>query len=130
MSGRSQPLPGRERAEAIGLAALVFLTEDSDRLGRFLSETGLSPSDLGRAAGTPHMLAAVLDHLLADESLLMVFAAGAGIEPLDIAPARFSLGGGGSAMSEEGYGDSAARQAQPAVKKPSRRWRGPDPDAG
>ena len=58
-----------ENAEAIGLAALVFLTEDEDRLGRFLSETGLSPDDLRASAGTREGLVAVLDHLLADESL-------------------------------------------------------------
>ncbi len=130
MAGRSPSPSQQESAEAIGLAALVFLTEDGERLGRFLGETGLSPADLGSAAGTPHMLAAVLEYLLADESLLMVFAAGAGLDPLDIAPARFTLGGGGSGMNEEGYGETANRQSRTAVKKPSRRWRGPEPDAG
>lgn len=129
MSSRSPSNSRLENAEAIGLAALVFLTEDGERLGRFLSETGLSPSALGNAAGTPHTLAAVLDHLLADESLLMVFAAGAGIDPAEILPARFVLVGGGTAINAEGYAQTSSRQPRTAVNKPSKRWRGPEPDA-
>ena len=80
-----------DEAEAIGLSALLFLTEDEARLTRFLSETGLSPADLGAAAARPEMLGAVLDYLLADESLLLVFAAHAAIEPGTIAPAQAAL---------------------------------------
>jgi hypothetical protein len=115
-----------ENAEAIGLAALVFLTEDGDRLGRFLGETGMSPADLGQAAGAPEMLAAVLDHLLQDESLLMVFAASAGIEPAEIAPARIALVGANGDFSEYGYGEAAQKQVKTASRKVSRRWSGPD----
>jgi hypothetical protein len=125
MTRRNDPSQAIEQAEAIGLAALVFLTEDGDRLGRFLGETGMSPADLGRAAGTPEMLTAVLDHVLADESLLMVFAAGAGIAPGDVAPARIALGGAAGDLGEYGYGEAAQKQVRSAPRKASRRWPGP-----
>jgi len=76
------------RAEEIGVAALIFLAADLQRLGRFLALTGLGPAELKAEARTPRMLAAVLDHLLRDESLLLVFAATNQLAPEDIAPAR------------------------------------------
>lgn len=120
-----QPAAAPESAEAIGLAALVFVTQDEQRLGRFLAETGISPADLGRAAGTPEMLAAVLDHLLQDESLLMVFAADAGILPAKIAPARIALGGASGDFNNYGYGEAAQKQVKGPSKSSSRRWPGP-----
>ena len=69
----------------------------------------------------PETLAAVLDHLLADESLLMVFAAGAGIDPAQILPARTTLGG----RNEAGDGGITGAPAPVAKKKPSKRWPGP-----
>jgi hypothetical protein len=77
-----------DRAEEIGVAGLIFLAADIQRLGRFLALTGLGPAELKAEARTPRMLAAVLDHLLHDESLLLVFAADNQLEPEDIAPAR------------------------------------------
>jgi hypothetical protein len=78
----------RQRAEDIAGQALLFLVEEPGRLSRFLGETGLDPDDLRTSAGTPAMLAAVLDHLLRDESLLLVFAAGANLDPVEIASAE------------------------------------------
>ncbi len=68
-------------AAAIALDALRFLAADAARLGRFLSLTGIGPAELRAHAGTAGLQSAVLDHLLADESLLLVFAAEAGVEP-------------------------------------------------
>jgi hypothetical protein len=116
-----------DEAEQIGLAALVFMTEDADRLGRFLNDTGLSPTDLSALAGTADGQAAVLDYLLADESLLMVFAAGAGLDPAAVGPARIALAGGVDAhrFAADNYtsGHSAGRSQR---KRPSKRWAGPD----
>lgn len=118
--------PAHDDAEQTALAALVFLTEDADRLGRFLNDTGLSPAELRATAGTPAGLAAVLDHLLADESLLMVFAAGAGIEPAAIAPAREVLAGGKDAQQFAANNYTAGQSpGRPQPKRPSRRWPGP-----
>lgn len=77
-----------DRAESIGFSALLFLAGDTQRLGRFLTLTGLGPQELRAEARSPHILAAVLDHLLHDESLLLVFCASDGVPPEDIAPAQ------------------------------------------
>lgn len=83
--------PTREEAETLALSALAFLADDAERLGRFLAETGIGPDTLMRQAGTPATMAAVLDHILADESLLLVFAAGAGLKPEQIAAAHAAI---------------------------------------
>jgi hypothetical protein len=71
----------RQVAADIGMQALAFLAADDNRLAKFLGLTGIAPGDLIAEAREPHMLAAVLEHLSGDESLLLVFAAEAGIEP-------------------------------------------------
>lgn len=80
-----------ESAEAIALHALTFLASDGPRLGRFLSLTGIGPEDLRAWATAPHLQAAVLEHMLADESLLLVFATQTGTRPEDVAPAHALL---------------------------------------
>ncbi len=79
-------------AEEIGAQALLFLAEDGARLGRFLAETGVDPSTLAAQARTRNMMAAILGHLLADESSLLAFAANAGLPPEDVARAEAALG--------------------------------------
>lgn len=73
------------------MQGLTFLASDGLRLARFLSLTGIVPTQLRSWASAPHLQVAVLDYLLGDESLLLVFAAEARIEPADIAPARDAL---------------------------------------
>jgi len=80
-----------ETAETIGLTALAFLAEDGSRLGRFLALTGLGPEELRAAPGSPRLLAAVLDYLLHDETLLLVFTSTAGMAPEMIQPAQERL---------------------------------------
>jgi Protein of unknown function (DUF3572) len=70
-----------DQAETIALTALAFLADDAQRLARFLALTGVGPAELRAEARSPRMLAAVLDHLLRDESLLLVFAARQGLAP-------------------------------------------------
>jgi len=89
-SGRASGLD-RDDSETLALRALAFLAEDARRLTRFLSLTGLDPADLMAAAGTAPVQVAALDHLLGDESLLMVFAGNAGVAPETIAAARALL---------------------------------------
>jgi len=76
-----------EDAEIIGLKALAFLADDEARIGRFLALTGLSTEELRAQASNASMLQAVLEHLAGDESLLLVFAAEASLEPDRIGPA-------------------------------------------
>jgi hypothetical protein len=76
-----------EAAETIAIAGLAFLAEDARRLGRFLAVTGVGPDELRAHARSPRMLLAVVEYLLGDESLLLVFTTGAGIAPESIIPA-------------------------------------------
>lgn len=82
-----------EDAEIIGLKALAFLADDEARLGRFLALTGLSGPELRAKAGEAGTLAAVLEHLTGDESLLLVFAAEASLRPEQVTPALHALSG-------------------------------------
>jgi Protein of unknown function (DUF3572) len=77
----------------LAIQALVFLAEDSERLARFLGLSGIAPEQIRVAAREPRFLAGVLEHMLADESLLIGFADGAGIDPAEIARARNALSG-------------------------------------
>ena len=82
-----------ENAEQIAIAVLGFLGGEPDRLAGFLALTGLGPEDIRSAAGESAFLAGVLDHLLSDESLLLVFAAHSGIDATTMAQAKRALGG-------------------------------------
>jgi len=76
-----------EAAEGIAAQGLAFLAEDSARFSRFLAVTGLTPDQIHAQVQTPEFLAAVLEHLVGDESLLLVFAANASVAPETVAPA-------------------------------------------
>ncbi len=82
-----------EAAETLALQGLTFLVADAPRLSRFFSLTGIDPSDLSGWNGNPALQGAVLEHLLSDESLLLVFAAEVGAPPESIAPAHALLTG-------------------------------------
>ncbi|GAC1330034.1 MAG: DUF3572 domain-containing protein [Beijerinckiaceae bacterium] len=83
--------PNPEDAEALALLALKFLGKYPDRLGRFLALSGLDPRSLRAAAAELGFLPGVLDHLISDESLLLDFAAEAGIPPGAVIEARHTL---------------------------------------
>ena len=85
----------RESAESIAAQGLAFLAADPGRLARFLELTGLGPDQVRACADTPEFLTAVLEHIVADESLLLVFAANASVAPESIAPALAMLGQAG-----------------------------------
>ncbi len=77
----------------MAISALGWLAGDGERLGRFLTLTGVEGQDVRAAAAEPGFLGAVLDHLLADESLLQAFAADQSLDPAAIAAARQRLPG-------------------------------------
>jgi len=83
----------REAAEMLAIQALSFIAEEPERLNGFLSATGLTPDRLRESAAAPDFLAGVLEHMLADESLLLAFADSAVIDPADVTRARDALGG-------------------------------------
>ena len=88
------PAQTREAAEMLAIQALAFLAEEPERLAAFLSVTGVTVAGIRPAAGESGFLAGVLEHMLADENLLLAFADSAGIDPAGIARARNAFGGG------------------------------------
>jgi len=83
-----------QAAEIIALQALAFLASDDDWLGRFMALSGINGEGLKARAGEPELLAAVLDHVLGDESLLFLFCEDANLPPETPQQARHSLAGG------------------------------------
>jgi hypothetical protein len=90
---RGSPDQRRDEAQGIAIEALSFLATDPERIGRFLALSGLTPQTLRAAAASPGFLEAVMDHVTADSSLLLTFAANAGRDPEEIAQAREILHG-------------------------------------
>jgi hypothetical protein len=90
---RRRPGANADTSAVLALRALSFLAEEPERLGRFLALSGLGPDELRIRASDPVLLGGVLDHLLADEPLLLAFAATQGVEPEEIASARRHLPG-------------------------------------
>ena len=72
----------------LAVQALAFIAADETRLAGLLNTTGLTAAAIRDAAKQPGFLAGILEHMLADESLLIAFAEAAGIDPADIARAR------------------------------------------
>ena len=83
-----QPQLSKAAAESIAIEVLTFVAGNPARLDRFLALSGLGRDNLRAAAGEPRFLAAILDHLASDESLLLSFAANSGHAPATIAKAR------------------------------------------
>jgi hypothetical protein len=85
----------REAAESVAVQALSYIGADPERLGRFLAMSGIGPESLRAAAAEPGFLAAVLDHVLGDERMLLAFAEQVELDPAHVAAARELLGGPG-----------------------------------
>ena len=83
----------KEAAEGLAIQALTFIAGEPERLGRFLSMTGIGPAEIRAASSQPGFLAGVLDHLATDERLLAAFAAETGTDPADVGRARLALTG-------------------------------------
>jgi Protein of unknown function (DUF3572) len=77
----------------LAIQAFAFIAEEPERLGAFISVTGIAAEAMRTAATEPDFLAGVLEHMLADESLLIAFADSAAIDPAEIARAYNSLSG-------------------------------------
>jgi hypothetical protein len=88
------PRRSREAAEALAIQALNFLATEPQRFSRFLALSGLAPESIRAAAAESGFLAGVLAHLGEDETLLVAFAAEAGVTPADVDRARCALTGG------------------------------------
>ena len=75
-------------AESLAIEALSFLAGEPERISRFLTISGLEAQNLREAAAEPGFLGGVLAYLTEDESLLLAFAANAGLKPEAVMRAR------------------------------------------
>ncbi|MFY9771695.1 MAG: DUF3572 domain-containing protein [Xanthobacteraceae bacterium] len=89
---QKRPSYSRQTAEMLAVQALAFIAEDDGRLSGFVASTGIAVQSIRDAAREPNFLAGLLEHILADENLLIAFAASAGIDPAEVARARQALG--------------------------------------
>ncbi len=83
----------RTEAENIAIRALSFLAGDEEKISRFMALTGMGPDDIAQNAGTSFFQAALLEHLMSDETLLLTFCGNENIDPELIAPAHHLLEG-------------------------------------
>src|SRR5256885_15639714 len=83
----------RKIAESLAIQALGFMAGDPERLGAFLAATGIGPEMIRQAAAEPAFLAGVLDHVAADEPLLMAVAGHAGVTPPEVEHPPAALSG-------------------------------------
>jgi hypothetical protein len=83
--------PTAPDAELVAINALRFLAGRHEDLGHFLAVSGVNPADLRRLAGDPAFLGGILDFLLGNESLLLAFAADAGLPAEAVVRARRQL---------------------------------------
>jgi hypothetical protein len=81
-----------EVAEIVAIRALSFLAGDPERLGQFLSESGIGPETLRASASDPGFLAGVLDFILRDDATVKAFADFSQLPAQTIAAARDILG--------------------------------------
>lgn len=82
-----------EEAEITALKALGFLAADPERISRFMSLSGLDPDAIRASAAEPAFLGGLLDYLLSDDSLLLIFAQEQDLRPERIAQLRRKLPG-------------------------------------
>ena len=78
----------QEVAEIVAVQALAFLASDPERLGRFLTESGIDPQTLRSAAADPKFLAGVLDFIARDDDTVKAFADASSLTPQAVMNAR------------------------------------------
>ena len=67
--------------EEMALAMVGWLAREPERLARFMAETGYAAETLKEELASPALHMAVMEYLLADESLLLQFCAESGTPP-------------------------------------------------
>ncbi|KAA2243951.1 DUF3572 domain-containing protein [Salinarimonas soli] len=77
--------------ESLAIEALGFLAGEPQRLMRFLNLTGLEPENVRDAARSPGFLAAVLDYVAGDETLLVACSQALDRTPETIVAAQRAL---------------------------------------
>jgi len=80
-------------AEIVAIRALSFLASTPERLGEFLSESGIGPDTLRASAKDPGFLAGVLDFIARDDATVTAFSVFSQLPVETITAAREILGG-------------------------------------
>ncbi len=80
--------------EVMALNGLAFLADEESRFERFINLTGLTLAEIRHKADDRAFLAGVLNYLRSDQSLLLVYAEQANLDPADIDRGAQSLAGG------------------------------------
>jgi hypothetical protein len=88
---RGNALLDIEKARDLAMDALLFILQDDQRTVQFLNMSGMSPADLRAQAREDATLAAVLEYLLGNESLLLIFCAHSRHAPEAVAPALMAF---------------------------------------
>lgn len=78
----------QEVAEFVAIQALSFLASDPERLGLFLTESGIGPQTLRTSAADPKFLAGVLDFIVRDDATVKAFADASQLTPEAVTNAR------------------------------------------
>ena len=87
-----------DQAEVTALKALGFLASEPERLQRFMDLSGLSVEAIRAGAADAAFLGGVLDHLLGDQTLLLLFAESEGLSPDLLQKLRTALPGAPDAI--------------------------------
>lgn len=82
-----------ESAEATAIAILGWIAGEPELLSRFLSLTGVLPSDVRQAMDDPDFRAGLVDFLMAHEPTLLDFCAATGTQPETVVAAHAVLSG-------------------------------------
>ena len=89
---KKRPQHPGQVAEIVAIQALSFVAGEPERLGLFLSESGIGPETLRTAAADPQFLSSVLDFVMRDDATVKAFASASQLHPTNIAAARQVLG--------------------------------------
>lgn len=90
---RNSSTESTEEAEIIALNALGFLASEPERLQRFMDLAGLSVEAIRANAADKAFLGGLLDYILSDQTLLLIFAEEHGLKPERIVQIRRKLPG-------------------------------------
>ncbi|MGI3903832.1 MAG: DUF3572 domain-containing protein [Janthinobacterium lividum] len=74
--------------DVIAIQALTYIASGPDHAERFMALTGIPLDDLRKAAAESGFLLGVMDYLIGDEALLLLFAADSGLAPEAVAAAH------------------------------------------
>ena len=85
--------PDLTQAESVAAEAFGFLAAEPEYFSRFSAVTGLDIGDIAEISGSRGFLAAVLEYVVGDESLLLSFCENHGYQPEVVGQSSLLLAG-------------------------------------